>query len=417
MACWKLVLTRNHEFSFAAQAAKGGRLNYVDGVRALAALYVVLTHAVLVAAPAHSGLNSTPARPSWLPPPHFAVAIFIVVSGFCLTLPVARTDGRLKGGVRRFYSKRARRILPPYYAALALTLVLVWTIVGRKTGNLWDPSVPVSIAGYVGNALLIQDFVGFWQVSVPFWSIAVECQIYLLFPLLLLCWRRLGALGTVFAAVGLSYVAMIATYFAGSVGPFYFPGLTLHFVGLFALGMGAAWLAASERSPWINFRNQIPWSLLMVVFGLCAAALSISGDIDALAPFIELPIGLFAASLLVAASRPKRSGRVRKILGARPLAFVGMFSFSVYLIHAPLLQAEWQYGLRPFHPGSTLSVVLLISIGVPLMLAAAYLFFHLFERRFMHPPVRANEPGSRSQAADGTSKAFPDAAAIATSGA
>ena len=405
-----MMLRRDREASLAAQTGAAERLGYVDGVRALAALFVVLTHAVLFAAPAHTGLNSTPARPSWLPPPHFAVAIFIVVSGFCLTLPVVRADGYLKGGIRHFYLKRARRILPPYYAALALTLVLVWTIVGKKTGNLWDPSVPISIAGYVGNTLLIQDFVGYWQVSVPFWSIAVECQIYVLFPLLLLCWRRLGALGTVFAAVGLSYVAMIATYFAGSMGPFYFPGLTLHFVGLFALGMAAAWLAASGRSPWNHLRNQIPWSLLMVVFGLCAAALSISGDIEALGPFIELPIGLFAASLLVAASRPERSGRVRKLLGARPLAFVGMFSFSVYLIHAPVLQAEWQYGLRPFHLGSRLSVALLISIGVPLMLTAAYGFFHLFERRFMKPPQRANERGSRPQAAGGKSEAIPGVA-------
>jgi peptidoglycan/LPS O-acetylase OafA/YrhL len=209
---------------------------------------------------------------------------------------------------------------------------------------------------------------------------------------------------------------MIATAFAGSVGPFYFPGLTLHFVGLFALGMTAAWLAASERSPWINFRNRIPWSLLMVMFGLCAAALSMSGgDIDALAAFIELPIGLFAASLLVAASRPGRSGRVRRILAARPLVFVGMFSFSVYLIHAPLLQAEWQYGLRPLHQGSRLSVALLISIGVPLMLAAAYGFFHLFERRFMHPPQRADEPGSIQQPTGGKAEPIPVVAAIETS--
>ena len=153
----------------------------------------------------------------------------------------------------------------------------------------------------------------------------------------------------------------------------------------------------------------------MVVFGLCAAAMSMSGDIDVLAAFIELPIGLFAASLLVAASRPERSGRVRRILGARPLVFVGLFSFSVYLIHAPLLQAEWQYGLRPLHQGSRLTAALLLSIGVPLMRAAAYAFFHLFERRFMYPPQRANEPGSVQQPAGGTAEPIPVVAAIETS--
>jgi peptidoglycan/LPS O-acetylase OafA/YrhL len=92
-----------------------------------------------------------------------------------------------------------------------------------------------------------------------------------------------------------------------------------------------------------------------------------------------------------------------------------MFSFSVYLIHAPLLQAEWQYGLRPLHLGSRLTVVLLMSIGVPLMLAAAYGFFHLFERRFMHPPQRANEPGSAQRPAGGKAEPVSVVAAIETS--
>jgi peptidoglycan/LPS O-acetylase OafA/YrhL len=92
-----------------------------------------------------------------------------------------------------------------------------------------------------------------------------------------------------------------------------------------------------------------------------------------------------------------------------------MFSFSVYQIHAPLLQAEWQYGLRPLHQGSRLNVALLISIGVPLMLAAAYGFFHLFERRFMHPPQRANELGSVRQPAGGKAEPIPVVAAIETS--
>ena len=91
-------------------------------------------------------------------------------------------------------------------------------VVGEESGTFWDYSVPVSVAGYVGNALLLQDLVGYWQVSVPFWSIAVEVQIYLLFPLLLLCWRKLGARRTVFYAVVLSYVTdLLVEFVAESV--------------------------------------------------------------------------------------------------------------------------------------------------------------------------------------------------------
>lgn len=370
-----------------------GRLAYVDGLRALAALYVVVTHAVLIAAPAHHGTRTEGARPGWLPPGHFAVAVFIVVSGFCLTLPIARADGRLVGGARRFYRRRARRILPAYYAALALTLLLVWTVIGEETGTFWDYSVPVSLAGYVGNALLLQDLVGYWQVSVPFWSIAVEVQIYLLFPLLLLCWRKFGARLTVFYAVFLSYAAMIASYFVGTVGPAFFPGLTLYFVGLFAVGMAAAWMATSNGSGWVRARTRIPWSVLAIGFAVCAALLGyIAGEsLDALTPFIELPLGLFVACLLVAASRPRQSARLRACLAFRPLVFVGMFSYSLYLIHAPLLQAEWQYALRPLHLGSGLTFTLLAVIGVPLVLATAYLFYRTCERPFMTRRARPED--------------------------
>src|SRR5438093_4323611 len=230
--------------------AEPGHLAHLDGLRAVAALYVVLTHVVLIAAPVHHGTRTEGGRPAWLPPGHYAVAVFIVLSGFCLTLPIVRSGGVLPGGARGFYRRRARRILPPYYGALLLTLVLVWTVVGRETGTFWDFSVPVSVAGYLGNLLLLQDVVGYWQVSVPFWSIAVECQIYLLLPLLVLCWRRFGASRTVITTVYASYVVLIATYVAGDVGPFFLPGLTAHFVGLFALGMAGAWLASSDRERW-----------------------------------------------------------------------------------------------------------------------------------------------------------------------
>ena len=362
-----------------------GRLAYLDGLRALAALYVVLTHAVLVAAPTHVDGHSEGARPSWLPPGHFAVAVFIVLSGFCLTLPVVRADGKLVGGARAFYRRRARRILPPYYAALAFTLLLIWTLIGADTGTFWDFSVPIRLAGYVGNALLLQDIVGYWQVSVPFWSIAVEAQIYLLFPLLLLCWRRLGARATVLGAVLLSYAAMIATYKAGRLGPLFFPGLTVHFVGLFVIGMAAAWLATCSAMPWIDLRRRTPWTFLALGFALCGAILAYGSrnNLDVATPIVELPLGLAVASLLVATARPQRSRRLRALLSWRPFAFIGMFSYSVYLVHAPLLQATWQYGLRPFHLDAVSTFMLLVAIGLPLVLTGAYLFFRVCERPFI----------------------------------
>src|SRR5579884_1165265 len=160
-------------------------------MRALAAYVVFVNHAY------------AQVWPPWLPalPPrflsmfsyslvagHLSVSVFIVISGFCLTLPVCRAGGELRGGVRGFLTRRARRILPPYYGALAFCLVLIWTVIGRPTGSLWDVPIRVTPVAVAAHALLVQDLFGTGAINYVFWSIAVEWQIYFLFPLLVLSW-------------------------------------------------------------------------------------------------------------------------------------------------------------------------------------------------------------------------------------
>ena len=134
-------------------------LAHLDGLRGLAALFVVLHHVWLTVWPLEYGLapvGSAALLTGVFAFGHFAVAVFIVLSGFCLTLPVARA-GELRGGARRFFRRRARRILPPYYAALALSLLLLGVAVGDTTGTHWDLSVPVSREGFLANVFLVQN--------------------------------------------------------------------------------------------------------------------------------------------------------------------------------------------------------------------------------------------------------------------
>ena len=101
------------------------RLDFLDGLRGLAALYVLLYHASLRAGVLAAAAPAQPVAKAisvlhfcLLGYGHLAVAVFIVLSGYCLMLPVARTEGAvLPGGALAFIQRRARRILPPYYAA------------------------------------------------------------------------------------------------------------------------------------------------------------------------------------------------------------------------------------------------------------------------------------------------------------
>src|SRR4051812_10624228 len=93
------------------------RFDFLDGLRGLAALYVVLHHASQdVPAPMLRGWAA--AARFLLRHGHFAVAVFIVLSGYCLMRPVARDASRqIRGGTLAYLRRRAWRILPPYYAA------------------------------------------------------------------------------------------------------------------------------------------------------------------------------------------------------------------------------------------------------------------------------------------------------------
>src|SRR5690242_3496285 len=93
-----------------------GRLVGLDGVRGIAALFVVLHHCYLMSFDGFPN-NTGPAALGFLLYGHFAVVVFIALSGFSLAVSPARHDWQL-GGVSRFAQRRAWRILPPYWAAL-----------------------------------------------------------------------------------------------------------------------------------------------------------------------------------------------------------------------------------------------------------------------------------------------------------
>ena len=111
------------------QVDKQTHVDFVDGLRGIAALYVVLGHVY-----AYTRQWAEPELPEaghesilkFVDQGHSAVAVFIVISGFCLMMPLSREElGTPSGGTGRFLQRRARRILPPYYAALVLSILLM----------------------------------------------------------------------------------------------------------------------------------------------------------------------------------------------------------------------------------------------------------------------------------------------------
>jgi len=365
------------------------RLEYLDGLRALAALAVLVHHAWAMVFPPQygdspSGLLLLTAPAKFGP---YGVAVFIILAGFSLTLGVAKRDGHLPGGAWTFIKRRARRILPPYYLALILTILLQLLWLNRKTGTHWDLSVPLDWRGVITNVLLIQDLVPFQATNVAytFWSIAVEWHIYFTFPLLLLVWRRFGYMVAAISGVALGTL--------GGYAAAIFPALeNLHpdFYALFAMGMGAC--AIAYRRP--SWAQRVPWYLVAVAGALGWAGFAAFAIPDALSPLADpdLALGLATCALLIAVSNS--GGVMRRTLSWKPLAFLGIFSYSLYLVHAPVLQVVWLLLVEPFALPQTASLAVMWFVAVPVSVGLAYAFHLVAERPFMSN--RAVPPHSSS---------------------
>ena len=125
------------------------RLVGLDGIRGLAALFVVADHTYLRSFPGFPRITA-PFWAGWFIYGRFAVVVFIVLSGFSLSVSPARHDWQL-GGVGRFAQRRVWRIIPPYWAALTFSLLVAWFIVPQP-----GQAVPTTRSAVV-NGLLLQD--------------------------------------------------------------------------------------------------------------------------------------------------------------------------------------------------------------------------------------------------------------------
>jgi len=375
----------------ADQAPRKVHLTHVEGLRALACLTVYVNHAY--------AQTWERTGPEFAHPPylfrlfmvfgHLAVTVFIVISGFCLALPVIDHGGRLRGGTLDFFRRRARRILPPYYGALVVSLALIATIIGKPTNTLWDIPIVIDWKAVVAHALLVQDMFRTGRINYVLWSIAVEWHIYFLFPLFVWGTVRFGIFRVAMAAMVLGFAARFAAEGTRFARP------CPQYVGLFALGMLAAYIVRSKRPEFERAKQSPYWG--WAALGLCAlvVGLCVHWTIPVAATrfhYLDLPAGVMAMAILVHSSlRPQAP--FSRVLNFRGLAFVGTFSYSVYLLHAPLLQVIWQYVLDPLRLSLGQTFAALMTVGLGAILVLSYGFFKVCEEPFMRSPARRGALG------------------------
>jgi peptidoglycan/LPS O-acetylase OafA/YrhL len=369
---------------------RGFHIAPLDGLRGVAALYVVIHHACLQA----SGPDGFLPRNLALPLKVFAygrcaVVLFIVLSGFVLMLPVVQApDHRLRGGLKDYLKRRARRILPPYYAALILSLLLI----AVQPLALYKPDGAVSKGTVISHLLMAHNLHDSWNhaINTPMWSVATEWDIYFLFPLLLLpFWRRLGIRGLIAVAAVTALVPQMYAPFIDWAAPW--------FILLFALGMAAAAVSCDpaltpSRRRALRQGSGIAAILLVPLFLACYACKSLIYQHSHVWYQIaaDVTFGLDATCLIIfCATQPRiaeqqqgeRVSPIVKLAQSGMAVGLGRFSYSLYLVHWPVLVLArgWMDRLGFSAPATVAAMLLMTGPAV----AIAYGFYLLFERPFL----------------------------------
>jgi peptidoglycan/LPS O-acetylase OafA/YrhL len=297
-----------------------GNLAALDGCRALLAAWVLLGHCAH-----YSGINIY-----LISSPSLAVDVFMVMSGFFMVSSFSSLKSRAGNFPRAtiaFYMARFSRVLPLYLAALVFYICFIdfWIDkqqLAKGVASVSTTALEFDLVWWVSRVTLM---FGLWpdlasSTIYPDWSLSLEMQFYLVFPLIFLLFSRLHPLLMAAAVASMCIAARV--YFgnydsAGKLAHFTQPSLLPYRLNCFFAGMILAEICAHAKAA--------PKLWLFVRVAAAGIAVAPLGKTPLLIIFIFSMVVVFP------------SARVFSWLNARWLVFLGVISYGIYLLHMPLL--------------------------------------------------------------------------------
>jgi peptidoglycan/LPS O-acetylase OafA/YrhL len=331
----------------------------IDGLRALAVLPVILFHAGF--APFRGGF--------------VGVDIFFVISGYLITTIIVGEIERGSFSLIKFYERRARRILPALFFMMLCTLPFAWYwMLPNQLAQFSETLIAVPL--FYSNILFYLTS-GYFETASELkpllhtWSLAVEEQFYVLFPLFLLFSWRLGKKQIVLLLLLLALTSMLAAQWGSLTHPsftfFLLPtrGFELLIGSLISLSINPQKIKESISQSLCQFLSIS--GLLLIVYAIVSF-----NDKTPYPSLYTLAPTLGASLILVFSSSQDVVG---KLLGGKIFVGIGLISYSTYLWHQPLLAFARLKGFSELT-----STNLLIILGSTVLLG--YLSWRFVERPF-----------------------------------
>jgi peptidoglycan/LPS O-acetylase OafA/YrhL len=354
-----------------------GRWPALDGVRGLAIILVMVEHTHL--APFHGG--------------GLGVDLFFVLSGFLIS-GLLLAEFQRSGGldIRRFYYRRALRLLPALLVLVAVTTGLALAYHQSEVGRATLAMAPKTLF-YVAN--LGRTDVGNPSLLAHTWSLSIEEQFYLVWPLALLLLLRsrlspTALVGIALAFAGLTTVTRTVSYLTGPDTPEHFGGWYFRTdtkVDALLLGCTMALLLASKL-PDTRWIARLPTGAIGL--GSCLALLAVVPWVNQTRVTFMAQLSVFrlaSAGLILACVLGRRPASwLERAFTMRWLRFTGVLSYSLYLWHFPV------FALVQERLGRSLKSLL---VEVPLTVLLAYGSYRLVERPFLR--ARERLPGTRQE--------------------
>lgn len=301
---------------------KGGLLTYrprLDGLRFIAIALVLVEHFGSYLA-------------NFIAAGYYGVDFFFVISGFLITSILIK-DNRpsISASYRTFMGRRVLRIFPAYYLTIA-----VLAIVNLEPTRELLPWLLTYTFNY--GAALYRD-AGNENPLYYLWSLSVEEQFYLVWPLLVLGLKRMpGRLIALTAVIVVASYAQITFDLVAALNPFNYTGLPNRMGSLGLGALGAMWVA------W----RSLPERFLRSVWTEGAAVIAIAVALTVAFPFRFVVMGLCSLFFVLKASQYEfRLPGVDAFLQHRWITYVGVISYGIYLFHIPVGVALTAYVFDP----------------------------------------------------------------------